>query len=543
MSESFSVVKINDPRLRVTDPKAYAAQVGYKFLNPQKISPSSYGTSINSWVLNSGGQNYGVDRRWTIKWFFTVDITGNSSPLNFNDGTISLRQFPVTSCTNTISLSINNQTLTVQRADLLHYLTRYSSDPEYQVLSGSGLTCPDQSQAYSDLNGASNNPLNSYTNGNFDGYMPRGAYNSEFTVLSNATGAASFTVDIVEPVYIGPLIWGNMDSSCFVNINQMILTYNMFNLSRIISSSLPGLTINVSLRAQPILLTNIFTFQPDQPIPSTQLLNYQSFVPSISNDYTVSPGASVGVQSSSIQVNQVPEFILIFATEKQDNQTYSSPDVCGRLTNLNVTYLNQGTLFSTMDEYQIYQLCVKNGLRDVSYQQFRSKVGSVICLLGSDLSLDQGLASGVAGLQTTFQVNATLTNISNRSITYNLFVLPILQGVLELPSSLQAQLNPMPITRDQIAAAPYVGTSHIPVYGSGFFDTLKDIARGIHGFVRENKLISKGLSALSNAPYVGPLASAVAPVAKTLGYGQGGALLGGNMIMPDQYSQLASQIP
>jgi len=56
--------------------------------------------------------------------------------------------------------------------------------------------------------------------------------------------------------------------------------------------------------------------------------------------------------------------------------------------------------------------------------------------------------------------------------------------------------------------------------GTGIWDDIKSGASKVNDFLKSSKIISTVGNALSNAPYVGPVAGTVGKVASSLGYGK-----------------------
>lgn len=546
---SFNVIKVNDPRLRLADPKTFAADVGAKTVNYLKQNANGQpSTSSNSYEINPGNNNICTDSRWYEKYQFNVVIANNTSPINFDDGTFGLRKNAVDFCTNNLQLQLNQSTISQSYPYLMAAMDLYCSDPNFLKTDPSGLAMPDQAQSVSELLGSSLNPLNPYSSGNPDGFMPRGAVNSSFVVASNATGDVDFTFEIVVPVRCSPLKWGPVSGPAMINIQQFTLTRNFLgtSLARMFLSSRTDFgfsDITVTLPSTPVLYTELLGPQPDQIIPPVQALNYDTYNPQVPNVGSITAGSTTNYSCNTITLNKIPKLLFIWAQENHASKTLTSPDVYAKLSDVNIQFLNQTSILSNAAPAQLYNVCKRNGL-SISYLQFISKIGSVICLRGSDLQLDMGLAPGVSDVKTNLVVTLNITNISGRTINYDLCILPIIEGVVSLPNDNGVTTVQSVVNSQQVLDAPYAGVQFLPVYGSGIFDTLKGFASKAHDFIKENKLVSQGLNYLQNAniPVASNIAQFAAPIAKNLGYGQGGhggAMIGGAMMDQGQWQQFA----
>lgn len=533
----LSVVKTQDKVLDITSPVLFSANTSAKTINYQQISANSYGPSSNNqFLVIPGNSEYVVDRRMIVKWDFAVNITGiTAGAINFTDGTFGLRSYPIDAAASSVKVSVNNQSIDQTYPNEIRRLKQISEDVQLLNTCASQLQMPDQSQQYSDLVGSNRNPLASYSD-NVAGegvWTTRGSWNQNFTITGNTGGTCQFTFSVYEPIWLSPMV-AEGDAAGFCYVNQMRLEYKFADLSRMFSSSLGGLTITVTMPTPPTLYTVFYTLQPDQVLPEKQMLNYEDFTPQVSNDTTIASGASQTLVLNNITINQIPKFLCIYVKQRDSDETYRTTDTEAFISNVKISFNNNNTLLSDMSSWQLWQLSRKNGVKR-SWVEWRYQRGSLIVIDASDLNLDQDQAPGVAGISTNLSVQVVAQNISNASKVMNLYLLPVVEGVMVLHRTLQVELNQSPITADQVRSAPYAGANVAPKYGGSIFGLLSKAIP----FLRQTGLVSSLGNVLSKSgiPIVSDIAGVATPIAKSLGFGRRGKVKYGGALVDSQYFQ------
>jgi hypothetical protein len=128
-------------------------------------------------------------------------------------------------------------------------------------------------------------------------------------------------------------------------------------------------------------------------------------------------------------------------------------------------------------------------------------------------------------------------NVSGNTINPTLYVVPILEGTFTISGLGRAHTQIGVISSKDIldaASSPFINYNDVQdVNGGDFLSSLKQFGESIlsglrtaHDFIKNNKILSKGLSFIPH-----PLGQVGSKVAEALGYGDGeGVMVGGKMM-------------
>ncbi len=185
---------------------------------------------------------------------------------------------------------------------------------------------------------------------------------------------------------------------------------------------------------------------------------------------------------------------------------------------LTINYDNNQFLSQARTE-DLYNIAVKNGCQ-MSWTQYTREVGSIIIL---DAGIDFGLSpQDSPGVLKNVQLGLScrFKNTGSRDITAQMYVVCVYEGVFNCMNG-NTSLILAPLTNDDVLRrdAPRVTyEQQASVYGGGgnLFRSLGNAFRSAHNFVKDNRLISRGLSAMP-----GVIPGAAATIAKHVGYGAG----------------------
>jgi hypothetical protein len=529
-SSPVEVYKQLESRLKFNEKKEYNFLSGMKAIQYKSIESSS--ASSSSLVFSyKPPSNVAIGRKMFIRYNLTINFTGTNSLGNnlLNIGRSSgLRAWPLTTCSNGITLKINGESITNNQPDQWWQACQRYQDWGLDQSADNSVfpSYLDQSQQYEDVTtlGFARNPLARQLENSFG--MPRGA-TCFYTVISNTPTTAQVKCDVCEPVAINPLLWGSRDGPALVSIQDLQLQYTFDNgLQRIWSNStIDGTTLtNVSVGistsgiptadASPFLLFQEMTTGFDNPVifDKEYLYPYTSPNVQISDTFSgVTAGTTVQNSVPNIQYGVVPKSILIFVKEKLADQltypkTWNSTDTFARINSLSIQINGSSSILAEANRFDLYNICAKNGLKD-SYCGFSADVGSVLVLeLGSDIPLlDESLAPGVI---TNFNVqisNLNITNTSNATKNYQVVVCAMLEGLMAVKNN-TCNLSTGLLSREQVLNAPLTTRTHAhtaySLSGGGFFDRLKS------GF---QSAVDFGRKAYDVARQVSPVVKAVFP--------------------------------
>jgi hypothetical protein len=581
MSQSLPPMRyaqILDPRVDISggDDREFQILKSGQTSTFQQYPTSNYGPSSITWQLTPPNASTILDRRLLIGVPFTVTVTGSTTDGSslLQPGMFSVRSHPLMSVVSTTSLTLNSYTASLQSQQVIHLMEHFKSTDEYKRVFGSLFgSAEDTTQNYSDLPMASNNPLGSYGDGAVSGVLPRGAYPSFWLGSDNGT-TAIFTFIAWDYAMIPPCLWEQMEQPGFTLLNTctLSLTLNQ-NLARMFASSaassatITGLSVVIGFGGgapqppaslwsltSPTVFANWITPRLDQRIPDRISYPLYSLIPYIQTAGAASPyGTSQQISSQVIQFSSVPYKIYICLRPSNQyiystlTNTLQTPDVYAAITAINITFNNVSGLLSQAHPIQLWQLSAKNGsdqtLTDFGgiATQLSSSIGdgfkfgtqgSILAInVAEDLGLASNLAPGSSG-SFNFQTQVTYvnTNVTNSSIVYELVIIPIYDGVLQLSrDSGNSQIGIL--SPSDVLSAPMSDMSYNEMqrlYGGNFFD---DIGRGIKkvaNFIKDNKLISEGLGLASDIGVPGT--GIASKVAKIVGLGEGAGVYAGRQL-------------
>lgn len=546
------VVKVQDPRTALNAPRYYSVVKGALTNNYQQFATTNTSNSSAQVTMNPPSRDIIVSRLMYKRVTYNIAYSGIT---NATGGPpLVLGYFaPRCDATNCVtmaeSVSLNNDTLTISpvrqfsRALFQWYHNEYKNR---QGEASQTLSMPDQSLLYSELIASPRNPLGNYETNQYD--TGRAGFDG-FVITSNANGAstASATLTVTSPILVSPLVWGEGDDDyCgFINIENASYQCSFAgDLSRVMSMVGPDVYGNGTLIVPPPTVTidsfnilcNYLTPDPLERIPKQMSSSYFNIIsyPTRSTQ-TVAPQGIITMTLSSIQVQSVPRRVYLFAKTDDSNETVYTTDTYLSLLNSETgpqaqpvtVQWNNNILLSSCTTNDIYNICLKNGLT-MSYTQFISKVGSVICLdFSTDISMvDPSISSGSLG---NYQFSATI-NFQNKStvpmVNPTFYAVMISEGVFNINedgtcSHAIGVLSKYDVINAQYDPRVSWKRSH-NVYGGKIWETVKGLASKAHDYIKKNKLISKGLKL---APH--PAAQFASKVAQRFGYGMSGGMSGG----------------
>ena len=393
----------------------------------------------------------------------------------------------------------------------------------------------DTAQTYREGLDTFKNPLADYYNSSCND--TRGSYVG-YEILDNKDGATSATIrlTVIEPVLMSPFVHGahSEQAEGLIGVQNMAYNCTFSNLARVMSidkfqggenGSVINIT-NVSVNLSEFsLLFNYLTPDPlTSPLPS-QSVYTQYNLTSYSTRFNtvVAPGAFYNMVLNSVQVSSIPKRIYIYAKKTQSDETSFTTDTCMAIdcmsgaNPMQLTW-NNNQFMASSTGMDIYNISKNNG-NDSSIAEFSKHVGSVICLeFGKDIGLAPDQSSGVIGnYQLGLSIN--MRNTGADPITPTLFVVCVSEGALSIVNGSCTSMFGI-ISREDVLSAPVdmsVGHVRRNIYG-GSWQGFKDLLSKGYKYVKDNKLISKGLEMSGN-----PYAQVGAKVASALGFGVVGA--------------------
>lgn len=405
--------------------------------------------------------------------------------------TDSFQAFPLNSLFTTATAQINNTTVSINTKDVLPSILRMNNSRELYRYNSMTPALPDQAYAsYSDAVLANNNPLASYNTASYDlDQVPRGAFpviiavshfsntgvfldNSLISLGNGDTWKIGIATIVTEPIFLSPFIWANPEYNCqgLLGINNMAFTFNIDSTaSRVFSTANPYVTGVVlgsptafaqqsaftlpplpvgqgqtallsTTNGVPSLLFKFLSTQPSDLIQTKNVVPYMDFpryLTSSANNPTFTAVGQSGlrVNSSNLQINQIPDYFIITARIPMSQQNFSNSMSQFVIQNISVNLNNQSGLLSSASQYDLWRTSSKNGSTQ-SWAEFNGQqnsttlnpatalyqnntigtTGSLLVLSPPyDLSLPNYISSGSLG-NYNFQFSVTLANQYPQSV-------------------------------------------------------------------------------------------------------------------------------
>jgi hypothetical protein len=535
----METVKVIEPRVNIKQDveKNHVVLMGGLRVTEQVHPADSWGSAGAKpvqalWTINPPSTQTITDRYMRIRTYWEIEVDADLE-LGTND---ALRQFPVSSLCDVLTVQINGESISDNVADKLHALLCFGNDRETrQGCVSTTPTAPDNYQRYSDWGtyGSAKNPLANYGESTFD---PRGG----FPITPDPiTPLRKFKVVLTEPIFMSPFLNGlSPQDEGFVNVNQFNIAYRWkSDLSQILSHSSLGQAItvvNTTMYQTPEILTTFITPDLTQPIPQMQILPYYKSQDYIKTIKTLADGESFTAISDSIKLSQIPRKLYLFCRHQRSSANQNTSDSFLRIERLNVLWNNQSGLFSSATSQDLYEISRSNGL-NLSWSQWDKYRGSVMCIeFGKDLGLLDNEAAGCQG-QYSLQIQMEVQNVSGEAFTPEFYQVFLMEGTFSIAENMgRASLGNL--TKEAVLASKESPELDYHKYqslqGGSFWSSLKNfVHKAASGIGKVAGVASKFAPAVVGAfPELAPVAAALPLIARgasAVSGATGGRLVGG----------------
>ena len=512
----LKIVQTLDPVTRINSERAFAVLKGGDRVTYKPVCSTSYNNSTFQFSAPPPSPGTIVDRKILLKVPVTIDFVGTSGGTLLNENNDAFRSYPLSNAMNTLAVSINNTSVSINMSDVIQPLLRYNTDSGLKDREYS--TTPsmlDQHQKYNGLTDGNRNPLAPYNN---SFRQTRGGF--PYTVVSNTATNAQITADLAELLYLSPLSFGKFDHSGFIGVQNMDfnITFNsdlgnrLWSHSNAAGSTLTTVTVTFG---QPCLLFKYITPNVTEPIPRAAIYDYYS-VNRYPTTQTFSPplaaNASTTINSQNIQLQSIPRRLYIFA--RKANRTVTDPDTFLSIENISVNWNNNSGLLSSAQKEDLYQISVANGC-DMSWSQwsggpvYNATLGSQVGTVGSVLALESGRdiclnPDECPGQLGTYQLQMSVgvknANQTDALADVTLFVIVVSEGSFTIIDNNAISQIGIVTKKDVIESknAPLIHYQDVQhIYGGNFFSGLKNFASRIwDGIKKALPMVKKAL------PYV-----------------------------------------
>lgn len=436
-----------DPRLEALsvsqDKMVFEIPQGSAYTNKVAQKANSVSNQSVSFNFNTQGKNVLIDRRFYCRMRFEVTGTFTHTGSADNEQSFSAlnycpRAFPIASCAENISLSLNGTTVSANYADMMSAYLRYASPEELYAYDLSQTpTQLDFYAIYTQPTATDNNsPFVSVLNSDRK-QLSRASFNlisvDTTNVATGTTVERKLVFEVVEPLMLSPLLYSSRNlESALLGVTNIAVNINFGDLSRVLcqTTTLPATsatgTFTTKILGIPELMIEYKNLQlvEESKIPQIVRYNYQRpevFVNDTGIKLATATGAnfpSQTINNNAIQLSTCPKRIYIYASLARGTKTVQDSDTFLPITSLSLSYLNVSGQFSAFTQNDLFNLAMKNGYTG-SFQEWSGLAsapygtnagtsttesglngrialsGSVLCIDSTDLALPSNIASGI----------------------------------------------------------------------------------------------------------------------------------------------------
>ena len=495
---------------------------------------------------------------------------------------LGLRQFPVSSIIDNVSVNINGQHISSELKRIVHPLLQYTSvDYRENALVGVAHH-PDMSGNLADpliqrtnIDYPTGNQLSMAVSGCRQGETPNGVfvnndncvpYLANGTAVPNVAGqtsgaSGSLRLRVREPINLSPFLLHYGEGMTNINQIQITINFDEAKLARIIeyfncspykavadtsSPILPVITFVGTNTAR--ALVKYYQPQDDIKIPNEIVLPYFQPVVFQSQQSGVLPcvyslgsnGDDAVDQSTQFvgqtrRLNQIPDALYIWCRRNHQDLTFSDADFFTDIRALNISWGNQTGILSNHTSKQLFDLAKDNGC-DVKNMNEKQNRGYCLKLIfGKDIPLMNNESPGTRGdysiqITTTYASKYGLTDVAgNRFVSYEMYVNA--GNCVIAPNECRIQTGLLDL-KDNVSAEDMGDKWHNQdlMSGGGLFSGIMNFAKKIPSFVKK---VAPHI--INNLPQIMETGQNVLGLAQKLkggspmgGSDMGGSLMGGS---------------
>jgi len=482
--ESFKTVLIKDSRIAdITSQEVYGVVSGGSQATQQQVAATSASTSSLVFQVQVPSENIVIDRNVLIQASLSFNIAIANVPggeLALDYGTTDAFQvFPLNELFTTSSCTINNTNVSANTQDIFAQLTRMNSARELYRYNSTSPSLPDsQWGVFGDAQQTTNNPLGGFGNNSLDlDFDPRGAFPVIFAVQhfingvlqddslmsqgqANETWIVNVQTIVTEPLFgLSPFTWCDPEFSSqgILGVNNMAFVFNIdASCKRLWSSAneyITGITLSQNCFQTCQLLFTYLSLQPTDVVSTKNVVPYMDYPRFISNTSQAlapfdpeNPGAIVVTKltSNSIQLNQIPDKMIIVARIPMSQQTYANTSSFLAIQQIVCNFNNASGLLSSATQVDLWKMSMRNS----SSQNWNEFYGFASAATGTgeglfvpttgamlvinpsiDFGLPNYLSAGSQG-NFNFQFNLSVYNQFPYAVTPELVLICVNSGIM-----------------------------------------------------------------------------------------------------------------
>jgi hypothetical protein len=521
-------------------------------MTSSQFNAISQSTSSHTYNIQVPSEQTLIDRR--ILWQSTVILkinvsTAGGAPGNRPAGSLpiqygltdALAPFPLHNLASVMTATINNNSVSINMQDVLPSILRFTDKRELQRYNGYTPVQYDTYQNYNDGIGANNNVLGGWSLTSDNDLSPRGSWVPDWvssaypftvagvpTALTPLSDVVYVQFTVTEPLLLSPFIFGNPKSNnqAMYGIQNMNFVFNINAGNRVWRTSNPYVNSVVPISfSNSRLIFNFLTPHPSDLMPSRNVVPFYELPRYITGNLPVfpaynrlSPSPQV-VRTSTIQLNQVPDKLIIFVRKAIGDQRSIDTDSFLSIQGISINFNNSSGILASATQQDLYRYSVENGSNQ-SWMEFSGSAnmynaatgaGSSVPTSGSMLVLEFGkdiqlvedyYAAGSLG-NFNIQVNLTVLNQSASALANSEIVMITMNsGIMVFERGTSSTYTGILTKQDVLDASSqesYTKSDVKRMVGGGFLDTLKSVSSKI--LPKLPSLVKAGLSMMPNNPY------------------------------------------
>ena len=565
MSQDFKKILVKDDRLNVSDTVSYAVHKGGQNMTSAQFQAISKSNTSHTFNIQVPSEQTLIDRRvlWqstVVLAFTTAAVPVGQPPMNYGVSD-ALAPFPLHNLASVMTATINNNSVSINIRDVLPAILRFNDSRELQRYNGYTPTMWDSLLNYADGVGSNGNPLGAFQNSGDMDLLARGtwvldAVGTALTgsgaviagVLPLTGGAVPFYVQftVTEPLLLSPFIYADpkCNNQAMYGIQNMNFVFNIGDATRVWRTANPYITATtISSFQSSQLIFNFLTPHPSDLMPSRNCVPYYEmprYITSIAppSSWTAlvagSAPASTVMKTSSLQLNQIPDKLIVFVRPALSSVTNQSSDAFFPISNVVVQFNNMSGILSSATRQDLYRYSVENGSNQ-NFFEFTGlcnmpdaagagrrvpTVGSMMVLeFGKDIQLSEDFyASGSLG-NFNLQLNLTVENVSAVAApAVEIVLITINSGIFCCERGTSSTYTGILTKQDVLDASaqePYYKQDVRRMVGGGWLDSLKSVVGKVLPHIAR---YAKDKLHAHDSPY----AKAAGSVLGALGYGASG---------------------
>jgi len=567
MSADFEKVLVKDARLDVADSIKYAVIKGGQNVTMAQYKAISATNNQIVFNIQVPSEQTIIDRRVLLQTDLTLTVvsTNLTTVKGCYYGVYSaLASFPLHQLMTVLSATINNNTVSINIRDVLPAMIRLLDADDLVDFNSSTPTFADTAVSYGPnySGGSFPNPNNSYWSVNEACCIHRGAMAPIAYSGPTVTGGQykeTFTWKLTEPLLLSPFFFANLkaNNQGFYGIQNMNIVLNIGDTKRVFrglasqdtatwvgpSPAKEGATdinqitdvyagavaVGGLYFANTQLLLNFLTPHPSDMLPARNIVPFYELPRYITpwsadpaaltvSGLSVSAPSTFTIRTQSLQLNQIPDKLILYVRKNISLQSWGDADVCFPISNVVVNFNNNSGILASAQQVDLWQMSRNNGLQE-NWHEFKglaigspatgtptsatasqtafATVGSYLVLeFGKDIQLTEDFyAAGSLG-NFNLQINVTCENnrpyqLRQGDGAYDNNVEAVLitmnSGVFVCERGTSSTYTGILTKQDVLEASQQDHYTHDDVermVGGGFFDKIKS------GF---SKLASKGM--------------------------------------------------